>query len=92
MTMKKSSRDVSPGRLYRLAPSGFMLPVEDDSGAPDVWVCRRTADYAPAPIPAGAAFSVCTKCHAAIAFNPARTVAAPKICMQCAGVTPLPMV
>jgi hypothetical protein len=55
-------------------------------------VCRRVADYAPQTPPAAAAFTVCHTCAAPIAYNPAgRHPELPKVCMQCAGIEPLPM-
>lgn len=69
------------GRLHDAAP-----------GIPDVVICRRVVDYAPAPVPPTAAVTECTDCGAAIAFNPAHPHATrPKICMQCGGIEPMPI-
>jgi hypothetical protein len=83
----KIKQPVNPGTFYKREPSGRLVPTAD-TGQPDVWVCRRVADYP--RLPEGAATTVCCRCHAPIAFNPARTVDAPKVCMQCAGIEPLP--
>jgi len=89
---KRRTQDVHGGRFYgRLTPDGPLVPTTEVVGEPTVWICRRVGDYAPAPIPAGAAFAVCSRCQADIAFNPARQVTAPKVCLQCAGITPLPI-
>lgn len=59
---------------------------------PDVVICRRVVDYAPAPVPPTAAITECTRCGAAVAFNPAGPhPTRPKICMQCGGIEPLPI-
>lgn len=84
---------VGGGFYGRVTPSGPLVPVGTTyTGPVDAWICRRVADFAPAPIPTGAAFDVCTRCAVAIVFNPARRVTAPKICMQCAHYQPLPIV
>ena len=80
----------------RVTPGGPLLPMADPGGpqSPDAWICRRVADYpadALAPLRTrGAQQAVCVRCGAAILYNPARLVDAPKICMQCAGIQPLP--
>lgn len=81
------------GRFYGRTWDGRFeeLPGQPPGRDVDVWICRRVADYAPAPVPAGAAFDACTRCAAPIAYNPARRVAAPRVCMQCAGIEPLPI-
>jgi hypothetical protein len=59
---------------------------------PDVIICRRVVDYAPAPIPDGAEFTPCADCNALVAYNPKGPFQyVPKICMQCARIRPLPM-
>jgi hypothetical protein len=88
----KPIADIHGGRYYgRLTPDGPLVPVTDVVGEPDAWICRRVADYPQQQVPTGGAVATCTKCAAPIAFNPARTIAAPKICMQCAGIRPLPI-
>lgn len=87
----KPKPDVHGGRYYgRLTPTGPLVPVTDVVGEPDAWICRRVADYPNQTIPAGGAVAVCTECGAPVAFNPTRTIAAPKVCMQCVGIQPLP--
>jgi len=83
--------DVHGGGLYGITRTGRMVPVPPDAGAPDVWICRRTADFGYGQIPGGAGFSECARCGASIVYNPARTVDAPKVCMQCAHIEPLPI-
>jgi hypothetical protein len=74
------------GRLERASPA---------DGPPDEWICRRVEDFPAGQVPARGAVTHCTRCQAAIVFNPARvgTVPAdtPKVCMQCAGIRPLPI-
>jgi hypothetical protein len=87
MTTKKP--DVFGGGYYAPDDSGRLQPVDHPDGAPIAWVCRRLSDFPGAP-PAGYAVTTCCGCTALIAFNPGRTVDAPKVCMQCAGLQPLP--
>jgi hypothetical protein len=80
------------GRYYGRRLDGALELIGDVPRRPDSVYCRRTADFAPAPIPAGAAFTHCASCGAEIAFNPAGPHQdAPKICLQCGGVEPLPI-
>lgn len=80
------------GRFYgRLTPDGPLVPTTDAVGQPDVWICRRVADFPQQTVPKGGKVAGCSRCAAAIVFNPARTVTAPKVCMQCAAITPLPI-
>jgi hypothetical protein len=84
--------DVQGGRFYGRTSSGRLVPVSaDDAGPPDVWICRRVADYPGQQIPTGGEVDTCGNCFAPIVFNPARAVAAPRICMQCAKIQPLPI-
>jgi len=65
---------------------------ETEPGVPDVRVCRRVADYAPSPVPAAAAIGFCADCGTPIAYNPhGQHLDRPAICMQCAGIQPLPI-
>lgn len=91
--MDDDDRMVYGGQFYgRRTPGSKLEPVGESAPGPvDAWICRRVADYAPSPVPAGAAFTDCSKCGARIAFNPARKLDAPKICMQCASIEPLPI-
>ncbi len=89
---KKKTSDVEGGQVY-WRPYGGRLKAMDPAyaGDVDVWICRRVADFPHQQVPAGAKVAACTKCEAAIVFNPARTVSAPKVCMQCASIRPLPI-
>jgi hypothetical protein len=95
MTGEDPEPDVFGGQYYGVTTKGKMLPVGTTPPAgreADYWICRRVADYAPAPVPAAGAITSCTKCGASIVFNPKREgVTAPKICMQCAHIQPLPI-
>ena len=77
-------RDWRTGRLIERGPD--LQPGEQA----DAWICRRLSDYPGQRPPEGAAVEHCTRCHADICFNPYRHVPAPKICLQCAGIEPLP--
>lgn len=80
------------GKMYGLTGGGRLVEVPRDLGVPDVVVCRRVTDYPPAPLPPTAQIAPCTHCGARIAFNPAGPHQdRPKVCMQCAGVEPLPI-
>ena len=85
----KDARIVHGGRTYaRATPHGPLLPCPD--GPPDVLICRRLVDFPGGTVPAGGAIGQCTDCGRPIVFIAARVVAAPTICMQCAGIEPLP--
>ena len=89
--MKKYGVEIQSGRMYgRVTADGPLLPAPGDA-TPDVWICRRIADFPGGQIPAGGAVATCTACGAAIVFNPQRQVTAPKVCMQCAEIEPLPI-
>lgn len=91
--MTTNHDEVKPGVVYerdwrgRLVERHVLAPGE----MPDIWVCRRVVDYPHQQPPAGAATDVCQRCGAVIAYNPARRVVAPRVCMQCAGIEPLPI-
>lgn len=76
---------IEAGRFYQ---DGREVPAQ----TPDVWVCRRLEDFPDAVPPIGARVCDCSECGKRIAYNPARKVRAPKVCMQCAGITPEPIV
>jgi hypothetical protein len=71
-----------------------------ESGVSVSWVCRRASDY---PVDLltelitekGCHAAQCTRCAADIVFHvdstPPFIRAAPKVCMQCVGITPLPI-
>lgn len=78
----------NPGDYLRTDQRGNLQPA--DAGNPDAVICRRVADYASSP-PAGAALGACDQCAAPIAYNPEGPhLDRPRICMQCAGIEPLP--
>lgn len=85
--------ETKAGTLYgRRTDSGELVELPQDYAAPDYVICRRVADYAPSPVPPGAGRTVCSRCGAAIAFNPnGPHQDKPRRCMQCAGITPLPI-
>ena len=84
------SKDVHGGQYLERDWTGRLT--DASPGVPDVIICRRVADYAPSPVPPTAAVTDCTRCGAAIAFNPANPHATClKICMQCGGIEPLPI-
>ncbi len=84
---------VIPGRTYgTVVVNGRRVRVEVPRDHADRWMCRRTVDFAPAPIPADAGFAPCTECGSELVFNPATpapTCNLPKVCMQCECVEPL---
>jgi hypothetical protein len=79
---------VNPGRYYRATEGGLF---EVGPRGVDVWVCRRVADYPGADVPPGGAVAACARCGRAIVFDPLMPdpPAAPKVCLQCAGIVPL---
>ena len=82
--------DVKAGEWWgRRRDTGQYERLPPQAGVPDQVVCRRVIDYN-VPIPAGAVTGPCATCGARIAFNPARFPERPHVCMQCAGVRPLP--
>jgi hypothetical protein len=84
--------DVVGGQFYyHTREEGFVPIGAEPPREPDIWVCRRVADYPGQRVPAGGTVAPCTKCRASIVFNPAREVNAPKVCMQCARIRPLPI-
>lgn len=89
----KPKADVFGGQFYgRLTPNGPLVPAPPQR--PDTWICRRVADF-PRGLPARAAVSNCSRCAVPIAYNPARFACippeTPQVCMQCAGIQPLPI-
>lgn len=62
---------------------------EAPPGEPSHVICRRIADYAPSPVPTGAAVGRCAQCDAPVAYNPRGPhLDRPRLCMQCAGIQP----
>jgi hypothetical protein len=92
MTGEDPEPDVFGGQFYERGPDGKLQSVGTTAPrAPDVWICRRVSDYYGSRVPAGGAVAPCTKCGESVVFNPRREVDAPKICMQCGGIQPLPI-
>lgn len=61
-------------------------------GVPDAVICRRVVDYPDGQPPPAAALDTCTRCSALVAYNPhGPHVERPRVCMQCAGIAPLPI-
>lgn len=83
--------DVHAGRFYGRTFAGKFVELGATDQQPDVWICRRLADFPNQTVPAGGSVTFCTRCDAAIVFNPARQVMASKVCMQCASIQPLPI-
>lgn len=76
------------GRYHRLGHHRDITPPQP----PSKTICRRVLDYPHGRPPAIAALTHCVECGDAIAFNPAGPHQdVPKICMQCAGIDPLPI-
>jgi hypothetical protein len=79
---------VVAGRYFRETPHGL---VPSAPCTPDVIICRRVADFPGGQVPAGGAVVACRQCEAPIVYAAARHYAAPRICMQCANITPDPL-
>jgi hypothetical protein len=91
--MSDDDDTIRPG-YYGRTHDGRLVPI----GVPhriDSVVCRRVADFPNGELPALARVQPCQACQAPIAYNPqsSRAYAAgtPRICMQCAGITPDPL-
>lgn len=84
-------KKVNPGKFYAVTDDRMVeVGAQDDPAlTPDVWICRRLSDYN-VPVPQAAAVGNCTRCGERVVYNPARRVNAPRVCMQCAGIEPLP--
>lgn len=90
--MAKSENEIHGGRFYgRLTRDGPLVPVDEPLGEPDAWICRRVADFPQQQIPEGGLVAACSRCQAPIAFNPIHVSTAPKVCMQCMRIQPLPI-
>lgn len=81
-------REIKAGKLYELTNAGLVETTKQQQ--PTVWVCRRVADFPDGAIAALATpgFADCSRCQAAIVYNAARDVSAPKVCMQCLDIEP----
>lgn len=85
------AQTITGGGFYKRDRSGRLEPIAGQDHAPDVWICRRVADFAPAPIPAGGIRDTCTRCGADILYAGPPRDGPDRICFQCAGITPLPI-
>jgi hypothetical protein len=86
--------DVYGGQFYAHEPGGKFVPIGETAPPgrqPDAWICRRVVDYPGERVPDGGDVTPCSRCAAPVVFNPKREVQAPKVCFQCARITPLPM-
>lgn len=80
-----------PGTFYGKTHDGRLEEIRgQDIHQPDVWICRRLADFPNGQMPPGGALAQCEQCEAVIVYNPARDLAVPRVCMQCASIQPLP--
>lgn len=91
--MSDKKPDVHGGQFYAKMQSGRFVEVPADLGGRlvDQWICRRVADFPRRELPVGGAVDVCSRCGEPIVYNTRRTILAPKICMQCASIQPLPI-
>jgi len=89
--MTKLPTTVRGGKLYGVARDGELHEIDPGVRPPDVWICRRVADFPGGVLPVGAARASCERCELSISYDPARAVTAPKRCMQCCDLTPDPM-
>lgn len=81
-----------PGLYGRRAVDDKLVKLPDDYAKPDEVICRRVSDYPKGRPPAGARITTCADCGRRLAFNPASPHQdVPKICLQCAGIEPLPI-
>lgn len=88
----RKDKIIHAGHYYGERHDGERIDLGRTLGVPpDVVICRRVADYPLGP-PAAAGIMPCSQCTAPIAYNPAGPhQQAPKICMQCARIHPLPI-
>lgn len=91
---------IAPGGYY-VRRGGPTSPLERTSrsealaGGPMSWICRRVADFLSGTLPPRAATAPCTRCGAAIVYDPSQPPGPQvhllqKVCMQCMGVVPVP--
>lgn len=92
--MADDEHTIRGGGYYgRLTPNSPLVsvPVDAVTREPDAWICRRVVDFPREQPPHGSAVAKCTRCNVLVAFNPRHVCAAPKVCMQCMKIQPLPM-
>jgi hypothetical protein len=92
---------VRAGHWYVETPGG-LIEVEVWDENPQRWAvvtsgaavvaCRRVADFpVNRPLPAPAAIAACDRCQAPVVVGPSSPAGPPRRCLQCAGITPLPL-
>lgn len=87
-----TKRTITGGRMYRVDDDG-LTEVDRATRVPAWVICRRVADYPGGVPPADAQLRPCATCGCLIAFNPAGPYQdRPKVCAQCVGITPDPLV
>lgn len=79
--------EIKPG-FWTFDVDGKMRP--HAPADPDVVISRRIADFPDGTPPAAALIVACSECGALVA-NDGRYREKPKICLQCAGIEPLPI-
>jgi len=90
--MSKKPTRVTAGNYYGRTYDGRMVHIGDNDQVPDAVICRRVVDFPEGRPPNGAKLQPCAECQAFIAYNPKGLhLDQRRICMQCAGVQPLPM-
>lgn len=86
--------DVKAGSYYVKVGDGPLVDVNDVTPAgrvPDAVMCRRVRDFPNGRAPRGARIARCMGCGDFVAFNPETFPDAPRRCMQCCAVRPLPL-
>ena len=82
--------ETKPGKYYERI-GGRTLREYDGDPPPEVVICRRLADFPQGTPPPGAVLWFCAECHATLVGDPkAPHQELPRICLQCAGIRPLP--
>ncbi len=79
------------GKYYGTRRDGSLVEIDHPGREPDVWVCRRLADFPGGAPPKNCATASCCLCGAVVVYNPAKKVQAPKSCMQCNAIKPDPL-
>jgi hypothetical protein len=79
---------LKPGHTYSVGPNGEHT---ETTSEPDVWLCRRKADFPSGALPETAVEGECSVCRVAIGYRDRSDIKAPKVCFQCEGYEPLPM-
>jgi len=90
--MPKKPTPVDAGNYYGRTYDGRLVLLGDVARKPDHVICRRVDDFPDGRPPNGAKLQPCAQCQEFIAFNPKGLhLDRPRICLQCAGVQPLPI-